>query len=99
MKLLKTISKLVEESEIEYNSACDRCADEKTIKRLEKNYYDSLKLLERVNKVQSDEKNTNHKSHWSVTVRSQLLLSTILIVTCGENLNLLFKLIVNGVVL
>jgi hypothetical protein len=56
MKLLKTIQKLVEEAEKDYNLACDSCADEKTIQRLEKNYYDSLKLLEKVNKVNNSEK-------------------------------------------
>lgn len=51
MKLIKTIQRLVEESERDYFAACDRCADERTIKRLEKNYLDTLKLLEKVDKV------------------------------------------------
>jgi len=34
MKLIKTIHKLVEEAERDYHAACERCADERTIKRL-----------------------------------------------------------------
>ena len=56
MKLIKTIQKLVEESKKEYYSACDRCADEKIIKKLEKNYLDTLKLLEKVNKIDKNKK-------------------------------------------
>jgi ribosome-interacting GTPase 1 len=40
MKLLKTISKLVSESKDVYEVAC-----EKELDRLEKNYYESLKLI------------------------------------------------------
>ena len=57
MKLIKTIQKLVEDAERDYYIACDRCADEKTIKRLEKNYLDSLKLMEKINKVDISKKN------------------------------------------
>ena len=57
MKLIKTIQKLVEESERDYYAACDRCADERTIKRLEKNYFDTLKLLQKVDKIESLSKN------------------------------------------
>jgi hypothetical protein len=56
MKLIKTIQKLVQEAEKDYYSACDRCADEKTIQRLEKNYFETLKLLEKVNKIDYSEK-------------------------------------------
>jgi hypothetical protein len=56
MKLIKTIQKLVEESEKDYYAACDRCADERTIQRLEKNYLDTLKLMEKVNKINKDKK-------------------------------------------
>lgn len=56
MKLIKTVQRLVEEAERDYYSACDRCADERTIKRLEKNYLDTLKLLEKVNKVDKKSK-------------------------------------------
>lgn len=51
MKLIKTIQKLVEEAERDYYVACDNCADERTIKRLEKNYMDTLELMKKVNKV------------------------------------------------
>lgn len=56
MKLLKTIQKLVEESERDYYAACDRCADERTIRRLEKNYFDTLKLMQTVNKIEKKDK-------------------------------------------
>jgi hypothetical protein len=56
MKLIKTIERLVEESEKDYYSACDRCADERTIKRLEKNYLDTLELMKKINKVGKDKK-------------------------------------------
>jgi hypothetical protein len=56
MKLIKTIQRLVEESEKDYYGACDRCADERTIKRLEKNYLDTLKLMEKINKVEKPKK-------------------------------------------
>jgi hypothetical protein len=59
MKLLKTIQKLVEDAERDYYIACDRCADEKTIKKLEKNYNDSLKLLEQLNKFDEFKKKKN----------------------------------------
>lgn len=56
MKLIKTIQRLVEESERDYYAACDRCADERTIKRLEKNYLDTLELMKKINKVDKDKK-------------------------------------------
>ena len=60
MKLIKTIQKLVEESEKDYYEACDRCADERTIKRLEKNYNDTLKLMQKLNILEKkDKKNIN----------------------------------------
>jgi hypothetical protein len=58
MKLIKTIHKLVEEAERDYYSACERCADERTIKRLEKNYMDTLELMKKLNKL---EDNSNKK--------------------------------------
>jgi hypothetical protein len=57
MKLIKTIQKLVEDAERDYYLACDRCADEKVIQRLEKNYTDTLKLLEKINKIDKSKKN------------------------------------------
>jgi hypothetical protein len=53
MKLIKTIEKLVVEAERDYNNACDRCADERTIKRLEKNYLDSLELIKKMKKLEN----------------------------------------------
>ena len=50
MKLIKTIKKLVQESEERYNSACDSFTDLDELERLEKNYKNSLKLLEIVRK-------------------------------------------------
>jgi hypothetical protein len=51
MKLLKTIQKLVEESEIEYNKVLDSTTSIKEIERVEKNYFDSLQVLEQFNKL------------------------------------------------
>ena len=45
MKLLKTIEKLIRESEDAYNKALESVVDEKELDRLEKNYKDSLKLM------------------------------------------------------
>jgi hypothetical protein len=56
MKLIKTIQRLVEEAERDYYIACDRCADERTIKRLEKNYFDTLKLMQKVDKIDKSKK-------------------------------------------
>lgn len=54
MKLIKTIHKLVEEAERDYFAACDRCADERTIRKLEKDYLDSLELMKKINKLGKD---------------------------------------------
>lgn len=54
MKLLKTIKKLVEESEARYIEACDKGLDEKQIKKLEKDYFDSLSLMKKINKIEKD---------------------------------------------
>lgn len=56
MKLIKTIERLVEEAEQDYYSACDRCADERTLKRLEKNYLDTLELMKKINKIDKKKK-------------------------------------------
>jgi len=56
MKLIKTIERLVEEAERDYYSACDRCADERIIKRLEKNYLDTLELKKKINKIDKKDK-------------------------------------------
>lgn len=46
MKLLKTIKKLIQEAEERYNSACEGNATLEELDRLEKNYKNSLKLLD-----------------------------------------------------
>jgi len=51
MKLLKTIQKLVEEAESEYNQILESSPDPKEIQRAEKNYEDSLKILEKFNQL------------------------------------------------
>jgi hypothetical protein len=45
MKLIDTISNVVTEAKEAYESACDKGVPEKELDRLEKNYYESLKLL------------------------------------------------------
>ena len=53
MKLINTISNIVTEAKEAYELACDKGVSEKELERLEKNYYESLKLLriyENINK-------------------------------------------------
>jgi hypothetical protein len=45
MKLLKTIEKLVEESQKIYEEACEKGENPKKLDLLEKRYLDSLKLM------------------------------------------------------
>jgi DNA invertase Pin-like site-specific DNA recombinase len=45
MKLLKTIEKIINEAEEQYNNACESCVPVEELDRLEKHYTDSLKLL------------------------------------------------------
>ena len=45
MKLINTISNVVTEAKVAYESACDKGVPERELDRLEKNYYESLKLL------------------------------------------------------
>ena len=45
MKLINTISNVVTEAKNVYEMACDKGVPEKELDRLEKNYYESLKLL------------------------------------------------------
>ncbi len=47
MKLIKTIQNLVEEAEKEYNKVLESTTNMKEIERAEKNYFDSLKVLEK----------------------------------------------------
>lgn len=51
MKLLKTIEKIILESEERYNTACESYLSEKEIQKLEKDFNDSLKLMEIYNKT------------------------------------------------
>lgn len=59
MKLLKTIKKLVEEAEERYIQACEKEQDEKTISKLEKDYYDSLKLMKKLNIIEKNKKDSD----------------------------------------
>lgn len=45
MKLIKTIQKIIQEAEEQYNNACESCVSVEELDRLEKHYHDSLKLL------------------------------------------------------
>lgn len=45
MKLLKTIQKIIQEAEEQYNIACESSVTVEELDRLEKHYRDSLKLL------------------------------------------------------
>jgi hypothetical protein len=49
MKLIKSIEKLVEDAEREYNSVMESTSDIKEIDRAEKNYLDTLKILKKFN--------------------------------------------------
>jgi lipoate synthase len=53
MKLIKTIEKIIQEAEEQYNHACESCVPVEELDRLEKHYKDSLKLLKL---YQSEEK-------------------------------------------
>lgn len=53
MKLLKTIKKIIKESEENYLKACESYAPVEELDRLEKNYLDSMKLLKFYNKKES----------------------------------------------
>lgn len=45
MKLLKTIKRIIQEAEEQYNSACETNTPLEELDRLEKHYRDSLRLL------------------------------------------------------
>ena len=49
MKLLKTIEKIIQEAEEQYNSACESFITVEELDRLEKHYKDSLKLMKLYN--------------------------------------------------
>ena len=56
MKLLKTIRKIIQEAEEQYNQACETSVPLEEIDRLEKRYKDSLKLLKLYNSKQEQKK-------------------------------------------
>lgn len=53
MKLIKSIEKLVEDAEMEYNSILESSSDLKEIDRAEKNYFDTLKVLKKFNELKN----------------------------------------------
>jgi hypothetical protein len=66
MKLINTISNVVTEAKDAYERACDRGVPEKELDRLEKNYYESLKLLriyENLGKRNCDEDLKTNNNH------------------------------------
>lgn len=50
MKLLKTVKKIVQESEKRYLSACDGFTKLEELEKLEENYKNSLRLLDMIKK-------------------------------------------------
>lgn len=58
MKLLKTIKKIIKESEDRYNDACNNFTSVEELDKLEKNYMDSLKLLS-IYKLKEEKSNKN----------------------------------------
>jgi hypothetical protein len=60
MKLLKTIEKIIQEAEEQYNNACESFVPVEELDRLEKHYYDSLKLL-KLYKINEDKKTSSSK--------------------------------------
>jgi hypothetical protein len=53
MKLLKTIKSIIQESEEQYNRACELGLPIEELDKLEKHYIDSLKLLKLYKKEDS----------------------------------------------
>jgi hypothetical protein len=56
MKLLKTIRKIIQEAEEQYNQACETNVPLEELDRLEKHYKDSLKLLKLYNSKEEQKK-------------------------------------------
>jgi hypothetical protein len=56
MKLLKTIKKIIQEAEDQYNAASEKNVPLEELDRLEKHYKDSLKLLRLYNSKQEQKK-------------------------------------------
>ena len=61
MRLLKTIKKIIEESERNYLSACDNGVPIKELEKLEENYGKSLKLLDMLETKDEETKNLKSK--------------------------------------
>lgn len=51
MKLLKTITRLIQESKLRLDEAAEKGVNEKELERLEKNYEQSLKLFKVYKKI------------------------------------------------
>lgn len=56
MKLIKTVKKLVEEAERNYISACESFMSLDEIEKLERNYKNSLRILEMIEKKSLEKK-------------------------------------------
>jgi hypothetical protein len=56
MKLIKTIKKIIQEAEEQYNAASETNLPLEELDRLEKHYKDSLKLLKLYNSKQEQKK-------------------------------------------
>ena len=56
MKLIKTIKRIIEEAEEQYNLACESATPIDELDRLEKQYKDSLRLL-KLYKQKEEKKN------------------------------------------
>ena len=60
MKLLKTIERIIQEAEEQYNSACEGATSIDELDRLEKHYKDSLKLM---NLYKSKQRSSNETDY------------------------------------
>lgn len=61
MKLLKTIKKIIQEAEEQYNAASETNMSLEELDRLEKHYKDSLKLLRLYNSKQENKEKKDSK--------------------------------------
>lgn len=61
MKLLKTIKKIIQEAESQYNIVCESNASLEEIDKAEKHYKDSLKLLKLFNSKEISKKHKTFK--------------------------------------
>ena len=61
VRLLKTLKKIIEESERNYLSACDNGVPIKELEKLEENYRKSLKLLDMLETKDEETKNLKSK--------------------------------------